>query len=320
VDWRPCANLETLRFRATFMANIRQFFHERAVLEVDTPILARHGVTDPALSNFTVQGAFGQRHLQTSPEYHMKRLLAAGSGSIYQIARAFRDEECGRKHQPEFALLEWYRVGFDHHQLMHEVETLIHSLAQDVIPCAASTHHTYQSLFQTYLNIDPFEHSIDTLRQISHAQGLHLVETDVAEDKDIWLDLLLSHCIEPQLGQHGLCFVTDYPVSQACLAKLSQTQPPVAERFEVYWQGIELANGFHELTDAQEQARRFAAEQQISQTLGLADRAVDHFLLAALSSGLPDCAGVALGLERLLMLLLQQSDIAQVIAFPEGNA
>lgn len=320
MDWRPCADLASLKFRAALLTQIRQFFHARDVWEVDTPSLARYGVTDPALHNLAVTGTFGHRLLQTSPEYHMKRLLAAGSGSIYQIAHAFRDDESGRRHEPEFTLLEWYRVGFDHHQLMREVETLVQELAHDVVPLGNSEHYTYQTLFQTYLGIDPFTQSAHALRQLGEHHGLHLVNADVMCDKDVWLDLLLSHLIEPKLGQQGLCFITDYPISQAALAKVRHAAPPVAERFEVYWQGLELANGFHELTDANEQQQRFEQDNIEAKALGLPERPIDPSLLHALSAGLPACAGVALGLDRLLMSLLKQEDIAHVMAFPQANA
>ncbi|MBT5231530.1 MAG: EF-P lysine aminoacylase GenX [Methylococcales bacterium] len=306
-SWRPNVCLETLQKRAAVLAAIRQYFQQQHVLEVETPYLAKFGVTDPAIENFKVATTFGEKYLQSSPEYHMKRLLADGSGDIYQIARVFREGELGAKHQPEFTLLEWYRLGFSHLNLIEDVVRLLETISGFQLEHETKT---YSELFLTYLNIDPLQSTCEQLQSIAELKGIHLNSTNLT--KDGWLDLLLSHCIEPKLGQDGLCFVVDYPVSQAALAQVSQENPLVAHRFELYWQGIELANGYDELTDANELRRRFERDAS-----GLD---IDEYVMSAQESGLPSCAGVALGLDRLLMILFAEKTIDQVMAFSANNA
>jgi elongation factor P--(R)-beta-lysine ligase len=314
-SWRPSASIKNLRKRASYLATIRGFFAERGVLEVETPSLSPYGVTDPCLSNMAVDNGVNWQlqYLQTSPEYYMKRLLAAGSGDIYQMSHAFRPAECGALHQPEFSMLEWYRLGFDHLQLMQEVENLCRLLASDEISLAETEHYTYRQLFVTFLGIDPFLCTVDELTNFAETRQIsfhgHLT------GKDQWLDLLLTHEIEPQLKARDLCFVTDYPASQASLAKIRQDEFAVAERFELYFRGVELANGFHELTNASEQQARFTEDIRLRQLAGQAQMESDVYLLAALKSGLPKCAGVAIGLDRLFMLLLEKQNISQVMAF-----
>ncbi|MHA7816528.1 MAG: EF-P lysine aminoacylase EpmA [Pseudohaliea sp.] len=314
-DWRPAASPAALARRAELLAAVRDFFSRRGVLEVETPLLARHGVTDPAIEPLVVQGGASlsaPRYLQSSPEYAMKRLLAAGSGPIYQLGKAFRDGEAGRRHNPEFTLLEWYRPGFDHHALMGEVAELLEH-------CLGPTGWrkvTYGDLFQAHLGLDP--HSADT-ETLAAAARAELAAGDLELDRDGWLDLLLSHRIEPAL--EGVVCIHAYPVSQAALARIDESGPvPVAERFEFYVDGLELANGYHELADPAEQARRFAADNARRRQLGLAERAPDARLLAALEAGLPACSGVALGFDRLLMVATGAGSLDEVLAFPWGQS
>ncbi len=330
MTWLPQASFEILRLRARWLAHIRAFFAEREVLEVETPILSRSGNPDPSINSFTThyQGpgepAGNTLYLHTSPEFYMKRLLAAGSGSIYQLARVFRHGEYGVRHNPEFTLLEWYRVGFDHHQLMEEVEALITSLLTawttdwptSPPPLGPSERFSYRDLFTCYLGIDPHTASVPTLMKCAKRHALQPPTSLPTDDPTPWCDLLLTHCIEPHLGIGRLTFVYDYPVAQASLARLRLGDPPVAERFEVYWQGVELANGFHELQDAAVQRQRFIEANQKRIQAGQAAVVVDEALLAALAHGLPDCAGVALGVDRLLMIATQQHTLAEVMAFP----
>ena len=298
---------ETLQARAALLRQVREFFYQRNILEVETPLLCQRGVTDPHLKNFAV----AERYLQTSPEYAMKRLLAASSGSIFQISKAFRDEPSGQQHNPEFTLLEWYHVGFDHRQLMREVSALL----QTVLQTANADEISYQALFQQKLEIDPLNCHIEQLQQCATAHGITLHQASASLDKTTWLQLLMSHCIEPTLGNERPICVYNYPAEQAALARLATEDPRVAERFEVYFKGIELANGFHELSDAKEQAARFAADNIERQRLGYPQAPIDQRLLEALEQGLPDCAGVALGIDRLLMLQTNSNCISDVLAF-----
>ena len=324
--WQPGADLPTLRLRAELLARIRAFFAAREVLEVETPVLSAAAITEPNLASFsTVYSGPGSRfgqtlYLHTSPEFPMKRLLAAGSGCIYQIARVFRDGEAGRRHNPEFTLLEWYRVGFDHHRLMDEVAELVTELLAGRLVRAEPERLSYQELFQRHLDLNPHQASVAELAACAQAWGVSIPSGMPADDADPWLDLLLTHCIEPRLGAGRLTFVYDYPASQAALARLRPGEPPVGERFELYLNGVELANGFHELGDAGEQRRRFEAENAARRALGLPVMPMDENLLAALEAGLPDCAGVALGFDRLAMLAAGKAFIQDVIAFPVNIA
>ena len=295
-DWRPAASLEMLRLRAEILARIRAFFSRHDVLEVDTPALSGAAATDPALQSFTTTyHGPGPRSgtncfLHTSPEFPMKRLLAAGSGSIYQICKVFRDAEYGSLHNPEFALLEWYRTGYDHLDLMDEVERLLRAILADIKPLSSVQHWSYRDLFREFAGVDPFTVTVCELQSLlSSRHDIGPVGLPAA-DLDPWLDLTLTHVIEPRLG-HGLVFVRDYPESQAALARVRPGNPPVAARFEVYLDGLELANGFHELADAGEQRRRFSAECRRRDEAGEMAVCMDEHLLAALESGLPDCAG-----------------------------
>ena len=324
-DWRPTASLDVLKLRASLLARIRAFFARLDVLEVDTPVLSRAASTDPALSSFKTcfhgPGAINDepRYLHTSPEFPMKRLLAAGSGSIYQICKVFRDGESGTRHNPEFTLLEWYRTGFDHLDLMDEVERLLTDVLADIMPIDSVQHWSYRELFVEIAGIDPFTATAVELGTVLQSRfGVTAVGLPV-DDIDVWLDLLMTHVIEPRLG-NGLMFVRDYPASQAALARLWPGSPPVAARFEVYLNGVELANGFHELSDSLEQRQRFNIELERRRAGGEEAVRMDENLLSALRAGLPNCAGVALGLDRLLMLASGSKCLQDVIAFPFDSA
>jgi lysyl-tRNA synthetase class 2 len=321
-NWQPAVSPEVLRLRAQLLAEVRRFFANHGVLEVETPILSTAGTTDPQLDSFiTAYRGPGSSHTQalylhTSPEFPMKRLLAMGSGCIYQITKVFRNGEVGRFHNPEFTLLEWYRLGFDHHRLMDEVEELATALLYKRLKLKASERLSYSEVFQRYLGLDPHRTCVPELAACVRFQGLTPPAGMPPDDPNPWLDLLLSHRIGPQLGQGKLTFVYDYPASQAALARVNNAGPPLAERFELYLKGIELANGFHELGDTQEQRDRFDRDNHIRTTHGLPLVPIDENLLAALAAGLPDCAGVALGFDRLLMIAADKPSLAEVIAFP----
>lgn len=316
-DWRPSAGMEALRQRAEMLTTLRHFFAERGVMEVETPLLSERGATDPHLDSFcslyTGPGAANGRsvYLQTSPEFAMKRLAAAGSGPIYQICKAFRNGEAGRCHNPEFTMLEWYRPGFDYHALMAEVDSLL----QRVLNTLPAERRTYAAVFSHYLNLDADSATPVILRDCAASRHLIVPDT-LCDDCDAWLTLLWTHLIEPHLGSGGRPqFVFDYPVSQAMLARIRPGTPPVAERFEVYLEGMELANGFQELADSDEQRRRFEENCRVRRELGLVEMAPDERLLAALAHGLPFCSGVALGVDRLLLLKTGRRDLAEVLAF-----
>lgn len=299
------------------LASVRAFFAEREVLEVETPVLARHAVTDVHIAAIEARLHLGRAEtywLQTSPEYHMKRLLAAGAGSIYQVFRAFRDGESGGRHNPEFSLLEWYRVGFDHHRLMDEVKALVEQLLGPRQWQAFS----YRDLFQRFVGLDPHAASdADILERAVAVSGLAADSLD----RDSALDLLLTHVVEPALKTQGAVFVHSYPPSQAALARTEVVDGiEVAHRFELYIDGIEVCNGYWELTDPAEQSRRFDEDNRQRTLRGLSPMSVDSWFMQALQAGLPDCAGVALGLDRLLMLMQQATRIDEVLAFPVTRA
>jgi len=315
VMWKPTATLENLRQRANLIAKIRQFFAERDVLEVETPVMSHSTVTDPYVVGipalFSAMGETQERvlYLQTSPEYAMKRLLAAGSGSIYQINKAFRQGEIGIYHNPEFSILEWYRPGFDHHALMSEMDDLL----QLILKTPPAERLSYAELFERQLGFNPHYATPDVLAACAKQQKI-VISSPVVE-RDVWLDLLWTHCIEPVVGQERPIFLYDFPASQAALAKVRDEEPAVASRFEVYFKGIELANGFHELQDAKEQASRFNKDLAYRARHGLAERPIDQRFLAALEYGLPDCSGVALGIDRLMLLALNCERVSEVLSF-----
>lgn len=313
--WRPEASLATLKARAQLYASIRTFLAAHGVLEVETPILSAHATVDRHIESFVTSDG---RWLQTSPEFAMKRLLCAGAGAIFQIARVFRREEAGRLHNPEFSLLEWYRPGFDHHRLMDEVELLMRAVC--VLPDEAFERLSYRAAFERHGGFDPFETPLDRILRLSQERGLAipepLTEADRA-DRDFWLDLWMAQRVAPALGLEMPAFVFDFPASQAALARV---RGDVAERFELFWNGMELANGFHELGDAAEQRARFEADRAGRAQRGRTVPPYDANLIAALAAGLPDCAGVALGLDRLLMCRLGLTELASSLAFADSRA
>lgn len=319
IDWRPSAEIATLRERARLLARVRAFFAERDVLEVETPVLGQGGSTDVHLVSLATQARTdkGQRRLwlQTSPEFHMKRLLAAGSGPIFQLARSFRDGEVGSRHNIEFTMLEWYRPGFTLDELMSETTALVKTL----VPAFAGpvVRYRYRELFHTYLAVDPFTTTLETLRTLAVEKGQMPVGTLDKEPRETCLDLLMSMVIEPGLGRGELSVVMDYPASQAALARKHQDAEGewVASRFELYLDGIELANGYHELTDADEQRARFNDDNAERRRLGLPEVDIDERLLAALEHGMPEGAGVALGVDRLIQLALGKARLDDVLAF-----
>ncbi len=324
--WQPVATLEVLKLRARMLERTRAFFSQRAVLEVETPVFSSAANTDPALASFSTRYAGplfprGQTfYCHTSPEFPMKRLLAAGSGSIYQICKVFRDGESGRLHNPEFTLLEWYRVDFNHLQLMDEAVALVTEILAGHRTLAATEKLTYREAFERHCGIDP--HTADN-QILAGAISRHAIRIDLDiqhENPDVLRDLLLTHVVETQLGRGHITVLYDYPASRAALARVRPGSPPVAERFELYLEGIELANGFHELTDAGEQQRRFENDRARRKASGLPDVPMDARLLSALRAGLPECAGVALGMDRLLMLAAGAKNLRGVIAFPADCA
>jgi lysyl-tRNA synthetase class 2 len=314
MNWKPSANLAALHARAAINRSIREFFIETNALEVELPILNRAPVADMNIEPIAVPATevMPKLYLHTSPEYSMKRLLCAGSGDIYSLGKVFRAGEAGGRHNPEFTMLEWYRVGMDHQELMHEVADLLDELFSDseIKFEDAPLFLTYRQAVIQYAGVDPFSATDDEIRNL----GITLAGGDLDLNRDGWLDMIMSHKVEKALPQNQLVFIYNYPASQAALAKLNKDDNGqiIAERFEVYLNGLELANGYHELTNSKEQRSRFDKE------LAGTDRPIDEKLLAAMSgveAGLPDCAGVAMGIDRILMLQLSADSIAEVISF-----
>jgi elongation factor P--(R)-beta-lysine ligase len=320
MDWRPTASLPTLHLRAELLACARSFFAERGVLEVDTPALVRHAVTDRHIHSAQVRlpGHGAPLFLHTSPEYAMKRLLAAGSGDIYQIAHVFRGDEASRLHNAEFMLIEWYRCGQSMQQLMHEAALLAATLLGLPLEAPFETL-SYQQAFQRELACAPLTATDAALRALAERERLD--PTLAAHcDRDQLLDWLMASAVGPRLGAERLCFVHRYPASQAALARLDPEDPRVALRFELYYRGIELANGFEELADATEQRARFESDREQRRRGAVPVPDMDQALLDALAAGLPPACGVAMGFDRLLMLRTGASDISAVLAFPLERA
>ncbi|EGT3622021.1 elongation factor P--(R)-beta-lysine ligase [Morganella morganii] len=319
--WQPTAPIANLLKRAKIVNEIRHFFADRGVLEVETPTMSQATVTDVHLRAFETQftgpgAAQGiTLYLMTSPEYHMKRLLAAGSGPIYQMGRSYRNEEAGRYHNPEFTMLEWYRPHYDMYRLINEVDDLL----QQTLECESAESLSYQQAFLRYLDIDPLTAEKDKLREVAAKLDVSNI-ADTEEDRDIILQLLFMVGVEPHIGLEKPTFIYHFPASQASLAEISSEDHRVAERFEVYYKGVELANGFRELTDATEQRQRFERDNRKRASMGLPEQPIDENLLAALEHGFPECAGVALGIDRLIMLALGAERISDVIAFPVDRA
>ncbi|NOT86476.1 MAG: EF-P lysine aminoacylase GenX [Methylococcaceae bacterium] len=321
--WRPTCDFAALQLRAKLLAATREFFAFRSVLEVETPLLAPTTGTDPQLAFFETHYDCGleQRtlYLQTSPEFAMKRLLAAGSGSIYQIGKAFRNGEVGRFHNPEFTLLEWYRVGFDLPQLMVEVAQLFDCWFAPYRPLLPTQTISYSEVFKRHTGLDALCFDFETYAAYAVAQQLADAVRLCGHEHSVWLDFLFSHQVQPHLGSKHLEMVYAYPACQASLARLNPQDARVAERVELFLQGVELGNGFFELTDAQEQEQRFENEQQLRQQKNLPSATKDLKFLAALQSGLPSCAGIAIGLDRVLMLLSENKSIDDVLSFSQNR-
>ena len=317
-DWRPGASLEVMKIRATLLARIRAFFGQKGVLEVDTPALSRFGCTDPAIESF--RSAYRGPHsadglplyLHTSPEFFMKRLLAAGYGPIYQLAHVFRDAELGHRHNPEFMMLEWYRPGMDHHGLMDEVDALLAFTLEAFFDYRPAKRISYRQWFLEATGLDPWSDNVAAFRQFAEQQLESVPASMDDAELDSWLDLLVTHWLEPRLADQAL-FVVDYPPSQAALARIREDS--VAERFELIINGVELANGFNELADAGQQRQRFKNENRIRQHSGQPVVDYDEHLIAALQSGLPACSGVSIGFDRLVMLAAGLSELDAAIAF-----
>ncbi|WP_158752861.1 EF-P lysine aminoacylase EpmA [Dyella sp. S184] len=310
-----------LQLRARLYALIRLFFLERHVLEVETPILSAAGNTDPNIESFSttfsghVDAGARERWLRTSPEFPLKRLLAAGVGDCYELGRVFRNGEAGGRHNPEFSMLEWYRVGWCHRRLMEETIALIEAALAMVGRRAEVLIESYRQLFLDELGIDPLHAPIDELRE-------PLAEYNIGPDglgRDDWLDLLITHKLQPAFPRDRITVIHDYPATQCALARIRPGETPLAERFELYLGSHEVANGYHELNDAAEQRGRFERDNAVRRSRGLREIPIDESLLKVLDA-MPDCAGVALGVERLLMCLGGTDAIADVLAFPFASA
>ena len=315
----PTASVENLKTRAAMLVQIRRFFSERQVLEVETPLLAKHSVTDPHMQALKADNPLGNGdafYLQTSPEYAMKRLLAAGSGAIYQLCKAFRAGEVSRRHNPEFTMLEWYRPDFSDADLMDEVEALMDTLFENIAP---AQRLSYRQLFEQYLGFDPHVTEVKKIEQAAREQLDVQMQSD---DRDDWLNLLMAEVIEPQLDFDVPTFVFDYPASQCALAKVERDTENmlVAKRFEMYFRGVELANGYLEETDTKKLQQRFEQDLLRRRQLGRPEVKIDQYLLAAMEKNFPACAGVAMGFDRLVMLRCQAESIEQVISFPSDRA
>ena len=313
-SWRPGASLEVMRRRAGMLQALREWFRERDVLEVETPALSGSAATDPNIDSLRTRIGRQDYFLHTSPEFPMKRLLASGSGDIYQVCRVFRGSESGSRHNPEFTMLEWYRIGTGMSAMMDEVEALVRHLCGPGRSGWPARRITYRDLVLETAGLDPL---VATGGQIEAALSEHGVPPpgSGAADRQLLLDLLFSTVVEPGLDPSGPVFVYHFPAEQAALARISPSDPRVAQRFELFLGGMEIANGFHELADAGEQRRRFEADNARRQELGRPLLPLDERLLAALEHGLPDCSGVALGIDRLLMHLTGAEHIRDMLAF-----
>ncbi|HEY8219943.1 MAG TPA: EF-P lysine aminoacylase EpmA [Methylobacter sp.] len=317
-DWQPTCAIELLRLRAQMLAQIRRFFAERSVLEVETPLLSHSIGTDPQLEFFTTEYCSAPLRqtlfLQTSPEFAMKRLLAAGSGSIYQIGKAFRNGESGRFHNPEFTMLEWYRVGFTLPQLMDEIADLIGELFSGHL-LQETQRISYQDIFCSLTGLDPLVFSYQDYCAFARDCQLSEAVDICGRDHAMWLDFIFSHKVQPHLGGNQLCMVYGYPACQSSLARINEQCPLTTDRVELFINGIELGNGYYELADAEEQNRRFDKELAIRHQQKLPVSVKDKRLISALKSGLPECSGMAIGLDRILMLLSGSASIEDVLGF-----
>ena len=308
-DWEPSAGIDELRARAALLAGVRAFLSSRGVLEVDTPLLGRFAITDPNIELFEVATPDGTRFLQSSPEYAMKRLLASGSGDIFQLGKVFRSGEHGSRHNPEFVMLEWYRVGWTHYQLMREVAELI----AETLRLSTWQIWSLEALFDHFCQIN-----LHAATELELKVAVMNARIDVVGDLDKldYLDLLMTHVVEPGIASWGLVFIVDFPKQQAALSRIIERgDNPVAARFEAYVHGVELANGYWEESDSDILTKRFEADNGLRASRGQATREIDERLISASRAGVPDCAGVAVGFDRLLMLAQGQSELSQVMPF-----
>jgi lysyl-tRNA synthetase class 2 len=321
VDWRPSATPGVLIQRAAMLARVRGYFASEHVLEVQTPLLARSAISDPAIESIAVQTRAGARQfLQTSPEYPMKRLLAAGVGDCYQVCPVFREGEAGRQHSPEFTMIEWYRQGFGVADLQRDVDRLLRAATAGLREFAPARSLTYRQAIADHCGLDVRSATPADMAAVLDRHGIRPIA--VADwDRDAWLDLLMGALVGPSLGRDAPVFIRDYPASQAALARLTTDADgeTVAERFELYIDGVELANGFRELGDAREQRLRFERDLAQRRARGQRENPLDERLLAALAHGLPDCAGVALGFDRLVMVTLRLPDLASAASFADDR-
>ena len=320
--WGTGASKETLLERALMLKNIRAFFDARGVIEVETPLLSRFATTDPHLHSLSSSFRGRACYLNTSPEYAMKRLLAGWKQSIYQICKAFRDDELGINHNPEFTLLEWYRPDYDLSQLMDELAALINALLPDSQKQAAFERFSYQQAFEDVADFNPHETTSGECYQIALNNNVEIPQgLTVVDDVDNWLDWLLTQMVIPTFKKDRFTFLYDYPASQCALANIANNaqQVPVAKRFELFFGEVELANGFNELTNAEEQLQRFQQDNQMRKKAGKAPSVIDENFIAALKHGMPECSGVAVGLDRLLMALTNKNTIDKVLSFSWGN-
>ena len=323
MTWQPSASMDALRLRARLNRLVREFFFARDVLEVETPMMSRAGNTDPNIASFALEfsgrtdGASRTRWLRTSPEFPLKRLLAAGVDDYFELNRVFRDGEAGGRHNPEFTMLEWYRVGWTLEPLMDETVALVQAALSMVGRLATVARVSFRDLYRQQLGVDPMTADLETVRNA--AAGIAIDGDGLTRDD--WLDLLMTHRLQPTFGHDQIRVVHDYPASQCALAKVVERDGmPVAERFELYLGPLELANGYHELTDAAEQRVRFERDVATRSVRGEDAPAIDEGLLAALAHGMPTCTGVALGVDRLLMAMLDTPRIADVVAFDFARA
>jgi elongation factor P--(R)-beta-lysine ligase len=308
-SWQPSASLDIIKKRAALLRQIRGFMDSHNILEVDTPVLSHYVISEPYIQSMTTANAAEKEtplYLHTSPEFCMKRLLAAGSGSIYQITHVFRDEESGKKHQTEFSMLEWYRLGFNYYQLMDEISELLLDIG-----LSKPDKMTYAQAFLETVQLDPHTAKLIQLQDIGgqHGWGSN------SEDRHALLDFIFSEVVIKHISKSQPLIIYDYPECMAALATLKAEEPHIAERFELFINGMEIANGFNELCDVDEQRQRFEADLKTRREKGLSELPIDTYFLAALKSGLPESAGVAVGIDRLLMVLSGKDDIKEVITF-----
>lgn len=319
-SWQPNVNIEILKLRAALLNTARHFFQTHNFIEVDTPSLSQSTTPDPNIESFSTQFNNTRYYLHTSPEFPMKRLLAEGSGAIYQICKVFRQGEAGRNHNPEFTMIEWYQPEMHYRDLMLQVDTLVRCLLQDKLELTETISFSYKKVFEKFVSINPLLANVEDLLTVIDTNNIQLYDLSIKLSKDALLDLILTHVIQPRLPKSAPVFIYDYPASQAALANIRKGKIDIAERFELYVNGIELANGYQELLNAGEQQQRFEKENRAREQTGLKMIPIDAHLIQALEKGIPMVSGVALGLDRVLMLAAGVDSISEVIAFTIDKA